>query len=122
AFLLIERRRSAPMVPLDLFHSRPFSVANWLTLLLYAALGGTLFFLPFILIELHGYSATGAGAALLPFVVIVFLLSRWAGALVDRYGSRGPLVAGPLLASLGFALLAFPDTHGSYFVTFFPAV
>jgi EmrB/QacA subfamily drug resistance transporter len=122
AFLFVERRRPAPMVPLVLFGSRPFSVANWLTLLLYAALGGTLFFLPFVLIELHGYSATGAGAALLPFVVIVFLLSRWAGALVDRYGSRGPLVAGPLLAALGFALLAYPAAHGSYFVTFFPAV
>jgi EmrB/QacA subfamily drug resistance transporter len=121
-FVVVEARSRAPMVPLELFRSRPFSVANLLTLLLYAALGGTLFFLPFNLIELHGYSATGAGAALLPFVAIVFLLSRWAGALVDRYGSRGPLIAGPLLAAVGFALLAYPSTRGSYFVTFLPGV
>jgi EmrB/QacA subfamily drug resistance transporter len=121
-FLVVQARAKAPMVPLELFRSRPFSVANLLTLLLYAALGGTLFFLPFNLIELHGYSATAAGAALLPFVAIVFLLSRWAGALVDLYGSRGPLVAGPLLAAAGFALLAYPSTSGSYFVTFLPGV
>ncbi len=111
-FLLVEARGRAPMVPLELFRSRPFSVANLLTPLLYAALGGTLFFLPFNLIELHGYSATAAGAALLPFVAIVFLLSRWAGALVDRYGPRGPLVTGPLIAAAGFALLAYPNTSG----------
>jgi MFS family permease len=121
-FFVVEARKQAPMVPLELFRSRLFSVANLLTLLLYAALGGTLFFLPFNLIELHGYSATAAGAALLPFVAIVFLLSRWAGALVDRYGSRGPLIAGPLLAALGFALLAYPSDRGSYFVTFLPGV
>ncbi len=117
-----ERRSAAPMLPFGLFASRNFSGANLLTLLLYAALGGGLFFFPLNLIELQGYSATAAGAALVPFVVIMFVLSRWAGRLVDRFGSRLPLVIGPAIAACGFALFALPGRGGSYWTTFFPAV
>ena len=67
------------MLPLPLFRIRNFAGANLLTLLLYAALGGGLFFLPLNLIQVQGYSATAAGAALLPFILIMFVLSRWAG-------------------------------------------
>jgi MFS family permease len=75
-----------PMLPLRLFRSRNFSGANLLTLWLYAALGGGLFFFPLNLIQVHGYSATAAGAAFLPFIAIMFALSSWAGHLVDRFG------------------------------------
>ena len=120
--ILVEARSPAPMVPLELFRSRSFSGANLLTLLLYAALGGAIYFLPFNLIQVHGYSPPQAGAALLPFIVLMLTLSGWAGHLVDRYGSRGPLIAGPLIAALGFGLLALPGTGGSYWTTFFPAI
>ena len=122
AFVLVERRSGAPMLPLGLFRSRNFSGANLLTLLLYAALGGGLFFFPLNLIELQGYSATAAGASLVPFVVIMFVLSRWAGRLVDRFGSRLPLIVGPAIAACGFALFALPGRGGSYWTTFLPAV
>ncbi|MBW4694246.1 MAG: MFS transporter [Lyngbya sp. HA4199-MV5] len=121
-FFWVESRLTSPMLPLSLFRSRTFSGANLLTLLLYAALGGALFFLPFNLIQVQGYSATAAGAALVPFPIIMFFLSRWSGRLVDRYGARLPLIAGPAIAAVGFGLMTLPGIGGSYWTTFFPAV
>src|ERR687897_493350 len=122
AFVVRERRTQEPMLPLTLFRSRNFSGANLLTLLLYAGLGGALYFFPFVLIQVPGYSATAAGSSFVPFVIITFLMSRWAGGLVTRYGARLPLIIGPLIAATGFVLFAVPGTEGSYWTTFFPAI
>ena len=121
-FVAAEARARAPMLPLALFARRNFGGANLLTLLLYAALGGGLYFFPLNLIQVQGYPATAAGAALLPFILIMFAFSRGAGRLVDRFGARGPLVVGPLVAALGFALFARPGLGASYWTGFFPAV
>src|SRR6267378_4474876 len=121
-FLIVETRVSNPMLPLALFRSRTFTGANLLTFLLYGALGGTLFFLPLNLIQIQHYSATAAGAVLLPFILIISLLSRWSGGLVVSYGARLPLTVGPLIAAFGYLLFMRAGVGGSYWTDFFPPV
>jgi EmrB/QacA subfamily drug resistance transporter len=121
-FVWLEARISSPMVPLQLFRSKAFSGANAMTLFLYFALGGALFFLPFNLIQVQGYSATRAGAAFLPLTLVMGGLSRWSGGLIDRFGARTPLMVGPVIAACGFALFAVPGIGSPYWTTLFPAM
>lgn len=122
AFVAVERRSRAPMVSGALFRIRTFTAANLLTFFLYAALSGALFFLPFVLIQARGYSAAQAGAAVLPLVILVSLLSRLAGKVADRVGPRLPLTVGPLVAAAGYALLAFGRSDASYAVSVLPGL
>jgi EmrB/QacA subfamily drug resistance transporter len=121
-FIFVEHRAESPLVPLTLFRSRAFSGANALTLLLYAALSGAMFLLPFNFIQIRHYTPAGAGAALLPIVATMSLLSRYTGALADRIGPRLPLIVGPIVAGCGFALLALRLSSVSYWSAFFPGL
>ncbi|GAB4217332.1 MAG: MFS transporter [Roseiflexaceae bacterium] len=124
-FVLVEARSPHPMLPLSMFRSRAFSGTNAMTLFLYAALGGALFFMPLNLIQVQGYDPGLAGLSTLPFPLLLALLSRRVGALSDRLGPRIPLTVGPALAGLGFLLYALPGiTAGpsDYWTTFFPAI
>ena len=120
-FFQVEVHSKSPMVSFSLFRSSVFLGANLLTLFLYAALGVFFFLFPVTLMQVHRYSATAAGAASLPMILLMFSLSRWSGNLTSRYGGKIPLIVGPLLVASGFVLFAGVAKGGNYWKTFFPA-
>jgi MFS family permease len=120
AFVFVEAQVTAPMLPLTVFRSRSFSGANLLTLFLYASIGIFFFLFPLNLIQVQSYSTTLTGAAVVPLILLMFFLSRWSGGLVARYGPRAPLIIGPVIVALGFALFALPSFADSYWKSFFP--
>jgi MFS family permease len=122
-FVLVEQHARHPMVPPSLFHSRSFTGANLVTLLFYMALTGSLFFLPFLMMQVHGYSAFVAGSVFLPFVAMALLIGRFSGRISARFGAKVPLVVASLAVAAGLLLFALPGAeHGSYWISFFPAM
>jgi EmrB/QacA subfamily drug resistance transporter len=122
AFVVIETRSRAPMVPLGVFRSRQFSGANLVTFAVYAALGAATFLLVVHLQEDLGYSALLAGAALLPISALMFVFSARVGALAQAIGPRGLMTAGPLVAAAGLALLTLAEPGASYVAGVLPGV
>ena len=123
AFFLVERNVEDPMVPLSLFRSRGFAGANLVTLLFYMALTGSLYLLPFLMMQVHGYSAFTAGSVFLPFVAMALLLGRLSGHICARFGARLPLVVASLTVAAGLLLFALPGAEdGSYWTSFFPGM
>ncbi len=122
SFLFHESRSSSPMMPLNMFKSKTFGGGNLITLLFWGAWSGAIFFIPFNMIQLQGYSAAGVGLAFVPLIVALFLVSPWAGGLVANYGAKPPLLVGTIMAAIGFYLFTLPGIGGSYWTTFFPAI
>jgi len=122
AFVVVERRSSHPMLPLDVFSSRQFTVTNLVTLVVYGALGGVLFLLTVNLQVSLGYSALAAGAAFLPVTVIMLALSSRTGALAQRIGPRLPMSVGPIVMALGMLLMVRIGIGSSYVTDVLPAV
>lgn len=122
AFVYRERHFATPVLPFELFRSRAFTGANLMTLLLYAALSGALYFLPFNLIQVQGYTATQAGAAFLPMTLLLGFGSTLAGDLIRRFDPRVILTVGPIIAGIGFMMLAIPGQNASFVTGFLPAI
>jgi MFS family permease len=122
-FLVAERsKRDAAMMPLSLFGSSSFIGLTALTLLLYGALGALLVLVPYVLIRTDGYTAAQAGAALVPFAIILALASPLMGSVAGRIGSRAPLTIGPLVVAGGFLLILRIGTQADYWTVIFPAI
>jgi EmrB/QacA subfamily drug resistance transporter len=124
-FVFREARTAHPMLPLTLFKSRTFTATNLLTLFLYGGLSVGFFFLSLNLVQVQGYSKTQAGLSTLPFAILLTVMSRWAGGLVDQRGPRLPLILGPALAGCGFLWMSFAGlTSGpaSYWTSYFPGI
>jgi EmrB/QacA subfamily drug resistance transporter len=125
-FVIAETKIESPMMPLGVFRNRSFAGANLLTLLLYAALGGFIFFVPLNLVQVQGYTGTAAGLAMLPFMALIATISRWSGGLVAKIGAKIPLTVGPSLVGIGLVLFARPGIEGpgfsTYMTQYFPAV
>lgn len=121
AFVAVEARARQPMIPLSLFKHRLFTGVTLVTFVLYFAMSGVFFFLTLNLQQIQGFSATMAGAAFMPVIILLFLMSRWAGGLADKIGPRRLLIAGPLLIGLGFFLYMIPGVEANYWLTFLPA-
>ncbi len=122
AFIISQNNSTHPMMPLRLFKSSTFSGGNLLTLFVYAALGGAMFFLPLNLIQIQGYSELNAGLAMLPIIICIAGISSIIGKIVDRRGVRIPLMIGPLITSAGFFIFStYGITSGpqDYWNTFF---
>ncbi len=123
AFVAVELKLGdRAMTPPALFGSRPFIGINLLTLLLYGALGGFMVLLPFVLIDSAGYRATAAGAALIPFPLVMAAMGPVTGAVAGRFGSRGLLTAGSVVVALGFLTALRIDQHGGYWTEVLPCV
>lgn len=116
------QRGNAAMMPLALFSSAPFIGLSLLTLLLYGALGGLLVLVPYVLIQASGYSATQAGAALLPLPLVIALTSSRMGQLATRRGPRLLLSVGPMIVAVGCVLATRIGGPGSYWLTTLPAM
>ena len=122
-FLAVQRRRGdRAMMPLQLFAAPRFVGLTLVTFLLYGGLGVLLVLVPFVLIQIAGYSATAAGAALLPIPIVIALMSPTLGRIAGRLGPRRPLTVGPLLVALGFVLITRVDSGGGYWTTTLPAM
>lgn len=121
-FVYVEKKIDHPMMPPELFRSMNFSGANLVTMSFYFSLAGAFFLLPFVFIQIHGYSATAAGAAFIPFPILVGILSRWSGGMIVRIGARPLLVAGPIITGIGFILLGIYASGSSYWFNFFPGI
>src|SRR5262249_43643747 len=122
AFVPVERRVSNPLLPLSLFSSRTFTAINIATLLIYGALGGNFYEMPFVMIQGHGYSATQAAIASLPLIACIVLLSRFGPILAGRIGRRAVLTIGPTITAAGFVLLGLLEPNASYWTGFFPGI
>ncbi|MFG2739037.1 MULTISPECIES: MFS transporter [Streptomyces] len=122
AFVYVERHRADPMMPLDIFRSRQFTAVNLVTLCVYAAFSGFFFLAALQLQVVSGYSALGAGTALLPTTALMLLFSARSGALADRIGPRIPLTVGPLLCAAGILLMLRVGENATYVTDVLPAL
>jgi len=120
-FVYVETHSKHPMIPFSLFKHRVFSGVTLMTFILYFAMSGVFFFLTLNLQQIQRFSATQAGAAFMPVIILIFLLSRWSGNFSDRSGPRRLMIIGPVLIAVGFFMYMTAGAMANYWITFLPA-
>jgi EmrB/QacA subfamily drug resistance transporter len=122
SFVIWEARSRHPMLPLELFRRRNFTIGNIETFSMYAGLGLLFFFLVLYLQQVAGYDALEAGSTTIPVTILMFLLSTRFGALADRHGPRFFMGVGPLVAAVGLAWFMRLDANVDYLTDLLPGL
>lgn len=122
AFIRYEQRVESPMLPMNLFRVRNFSVGNIATVLIYGGLSLATFVITIFVQQGAGYSAMEAGLSLLPITLLMFFLSSKFGGLAGRNGPRFFMTIGPILAAAGFISMLRVDEQVNYWTQLFPGV
>lgn len=120
-FVVVEAKTAHPMIPLELFRHRLFAGITLITFILYFAMSGVFFFFPLNLQQIQEFSATNTGAAFMPIIILLFLMSRWSGYYADKFGPRMPMIVGPVVIGVGFFMYMIPGESANYWLTFLPA-
>jgi len=121
AFLIIETKKTSPMLPLSFFRNPTFAASNVVAASVFFALFGTVFFLALYLQDVRGFSPFATGLRMLPFTAAILLISPIAGKLSDKYGSRGLMALGTALAAGGLGLMLRTQIDSSYLTVILPS-
>lgn len=121
-FLFSELRRRDPLIPLQIFQNQLVAGSNAVTILLYFALNGIIFFVILNIQQIQGYTPTAAGLSLLTFSLIIAVFASQAGSLADRIGPRLQMILGPAVVASGAALLSVFGVQPDYFIHFLPGL
>jgi EmrB/QacA subfamily drug resistance transporter len=121
-FYFMEKRIKEPLVPFHIFSSSLVKGANLITLFLYFALNGIIFFFILNIQQLQNFSPLLAGLSMLPSILLITFLSGYGGSLSDKIGPRIPLIIGPLLVTIGIITMIFPGENANYFTAFLPGL
>jgi DHA2 family methylenomycin A resistance protein-like MFS transporter len=119
-FLMVEKRVTAPMLPLTLFHSKVFSTAIVVGMVITLGIYGQLFVLTLYFQQIRDYSVLWTGFAFIPLVGVIAYASYLGGKITSRWGPRWPMVAGLAIGAIGLFAMCIANQHIAYAALILP--